>query len=283
MLIALIILYGVLQCVAAACIYHYGRDWKYKRIIIGSLLLCTAAWAHVVNAAILYQWCPNKYGVVLYNPIPLFVSLILSLLALLYPPRPMRLVLYGIVCIAINFNYFGNAFYNPVRCENQWDGACCLQTTDSTCAAAAAATLLKLNGIETTEEDMKHLCLSGYRGTNLESLYYGLRSKVDSSGKLVLVSCESCDAFLARNEPAIIYVVLDAKTNELDKRYSRDWGWTVGTAHAVVFIRKTSDGKILMADPGTGLEQWHEEGLKRLWFNVVVSIRNAPEPNFKIQ
>jgi len=62
-------------------------------------------------------------------------------------------------------------------CENHWDKlGTCLQTTRYTCSPAAAATLLRKHGIESTEQEMAELCLTRH-GTSWQGLYRGLKLK----------------------------------------------------------------------------------------------------------
>lgn len=273
MLILLILIYLVFQAGIAVIILRYNSIIRLKHITVLCLLLAIYAWTHWVDTAWLYRVLPNKYGIVLYNPIPLLVILIFSLLISEPVKNRARVVLYGFLAIAVNTLFFSSAFYNPIHCEDSWDGICCLQTTDSTCAAAAAATLLRLRGITTNEEEMKELCLSGFHGTTLGGMYHGIRVKADAVGMRVAVDNISCDEFLAKNEAAIVYVMLDKEMDARDKRYSRDWGWIVGTTHAVVFLGTADGSHVFIANPGTGLEKWHTEALKRLWQHKAVYIQ----------
>jgi Peptidase C39 family len=58
----------------------------------------------------------------------------------------------------------------PPRCRDRWEGDFCVQTTEATCTAACAATLLRVHGIEVTEQEMADLCLTR-RGTRWQGLY----------------------------------------------------------------------------------------------------------------
>src|SRR5262249_5213226 len=62
------------------------------------------------------------------------------------------------------------------RCRDRWDGTFCVQTTDLTCTAACAATLLNAHGIRATEQEMAELCLTR-EGTQWQGLYRALKLK----------------------------------------------------------------------------------------------------------
>lgn len=273
MLIALILLYCAIQMGVALGVRRYLAGSKYNLIRLVVLLALTLAWTRVVDLATIYAVVPNKYGVVLYNPIPLMIAAMLAILTLLHGESKIRNGVYAVLGFAVNIYFFGTAFYNPIQCQDRWDGICCLQTTDSTCAAAAAATLLSLDGYRADESEMKDRCLSGFRGTSIEGLYHGMRDKLDGTGHQIEVAKLTCDEFLAQNEPAIIYVMLTEKTDALDKRYSQNWGWMVGTTHATVYLGRLDATHVKMADPGTGVERWNIEALQKLWRNTAIFIR----------
>jgi hypothetical protein len=273
MLIAIILCYVTLQAAVAFLICRFTFKNSIKQIAIVLLMLAVYAWTHWVNVAEIYKIAPAKYGVVFYNPIPLFVAAILALLVALQSRRSIRIVLYGALWLVVNGYFFSSAFYNPIHCQDKWDRICCLQTTDSTCAAAAAATLLKLSGMNATEEEMKNRCLASTHGTSFEGIYCGLAEKAEGAGKRVDVGVLTCDEFLEKNEAALVLVMLDDELNRRDKRYSRDWGWIVGTAHAVVVVARADANHIWVADPGTGLEKWELDGLRNLWRNTAVFVR----------
>src|SRR5439155_26252660 len=63
------------------------------------------------------------------------------------------------------------------KIKNRWRRDICLQTSHATSSPAAAATLLRSHGIDTTEEEMARLCLTNPDGTSLLGLYRGLRLK----------------------------------------------------------------------------------------------------------
>jgi hypothetical protein len=272
MLIAIILCYLAVQAALAFLICRFTFKNSYKQIAIVFLMFAVYAWAHWVNVAEIYKIAPARYGVVFYNPIPLLVTAMLALLIALQSRRGVRIVLYGALWLLVNGYFFSGAFYNPIHCQNKWDRICCLQTTDSTCAAAASATLVKLNGMDATEEEMKNRCLASTHGTSFEGIYLGLAGKMEGSGKHVGVDILTCDEFL-ENETALVLLMLDDELDRRDKRYSRDWGWIVGTAHTVVVVGRADDDHIWVADPGTGLEKWKLEGLRNLWRNTAIFVR----------
>ncbi|MCW8131654.1 MAG: hypothetical protein KIS92_15010 [Planctomycetota bacterium] len=151
------------------------------------------------------------------------------------------------------------------RVANCWKEGVCLQTADSSCSAACAATILRDHGISASEAEMAELCLTRERGTTFFGLYRGLKLKTAGTPWDV-------ETFTARVEdardpafgPAILVVGIP-RTGALDPRYERNWGWVPGVQHAVVFYEINRDGKPVMGDPSVGRECWDMAGLHELW------------------
>lgn len=273
MLIALIFLYVLLQGALLVWAHRRKSVVKSARVKIFGALVAAVCWTFFINdSARVLSVAPLKYAVVLYNLVPLLMAWALSLLIALYARALSRSVILGIFLLAIDFHYWSGVFYSPVKSTVEWRGACCMQSTEYSCGAAAAATLLNARGIDAQEADMLKTCLTSFRGTSFWGLYHGLRDTADAHGKRVVVSDASFERFMERDRPALIFVMLTAELDAKDKRYSRDWHWVVNVAHAVVFLGATSGDRILMADPSFGIEPWNREGLRQLWRNRAIYI-----------
>ncbi len=273
MLITLILLYLAIQFAAAWAISRTKMNDSLRQIAIVALMLASYLWAHYVNVAAIYKFLPAKFGVVFYNPLPLILTCIFALLIANQTRRIVRIAVYTTLWLLVNGYFFSPAFYNPVQCQDRWDGICCLQTTDSTCAAAASATLLKLHDIPTTEDEMKNRCMASTHGTSFEGIYLGLAEMAELRGKRIDVDILTFDDFIAKNENALVLLMLNDELDKIDHRYSRDWGWIVGTVHSVVFLGKADENHVWIADPGTGLEKWKLEGLRNLWRDTALFVR----------
>jgi hypothetical protein len=70
----------------------------------------------------------------------------------------------------------------------RWKDDVCLQSTGFTCTPAAAATLLKVYGINTTESDMANRCSTSRSGTHVLGLARGLASMLPA-GKYSVRAC----------------------------------------------------------------------------------------------
>jgi hypothetical protein len=178
---------------------------------------------------------------------------------------------------------FASALYATVQpvlgeaptCKNEWEGKVCLQTTRTTCSAAAAATLLRQFGVRSGEQEMADLCLTRH-GTTWKGIYRGLTIKTDETPWNVEVF-EATLADLRSNliGPAILNVELRPDAFA-DVRYQTEWGWIPGTPHSVVFLKVTERGGFLMADPSVGQEEWSAEDVALLWTGE--GMRLVPRP-----
>ena len=171
----------------------------------------------------------------------------------------------ALVAVALYGNFWHLAGPRPPA-ANQWANGVCLQTSQASCSAACAATLLDAHGIETTEEEMVALCLTRRTGTSLHGLYRGLKIKTAGTAWDVEVfACapEELPGKLAG--PVILSVGLDNRAG-LDPRYARNWGWLPGVRHSVVLFAYTGDGRVEMVDRTWELER----GVDGIWrFSVL--------------
>jgi hypothetical protein len=153
----------------------------------------------------------------------------------------------------------------PPRCGNVWTDGVCRQTSESSCSAAAAATMLRAYGIPATEGEMARLCLTRKTGTTSLGLYRGLKLKTQGTPFDVETFSWTLDELRRKPPgPVVLHVRLDKGATD-DPRYEEDWGWTVGRGHAVVLFRFLDNGLVEMGDPDTGREPWRVADLEVLW------------------
>ena len=159
------------------------------------------------------------------------------------------------------------------------DGIACLQTTESTCAPAAAVTLLGLHGISSDEATLASSCRTTVSGTTRWGLWRGLRLATADSAWEVVAAESPIDDVLGRG-PAIVSVVLTAELDAQDPRYRGDWGWVLGQPHAVVYLGPgDAPGTVRIADPKMGVETWKEVALRALWHRQVFRLIHTHSPS----
>jgi hypothetical protein len=143
-----------------------------------------------------------------------------------------------------------------------------MQTSDSSCSAASATTLLRYYGIPATEQEMAQLAFTRHDGTAMLGVYRALCLKTAGTPYRVEVLSGADTAELqkaAADGPILLSVGLDRFARNVDPRYQHEWGWTPGKFHAVVLFRFLPNGKLEMGDPSVGREKWGIESLGVLW------------------
>ncbi len=200
----------------------------------------------------------------------LLTSFIAGIAFKLIPGKKHRKLLLLIPLLIIAFYSSYSFLFNPVPATgNRWKSNICLQSSESSCSAACAVTLLKYYGINTTEKEMVELCFTRKNGTTLLGTYRGLKIKTENTKYSVRLEKWNLDKLLNTKFPVIIQAELKEGVNS-DPRYARKWGWSPGVSHAVIFYGRDTGDKVIIADPSVGRENWRVKGIKTLWHGSVL-------------
>ena len=183
--------------------------------------------------------------------------------------RSLTVVPLIVICL---WKSWGRYFEAAPAVGDHWKDRICMQTAESTCSAASAATLLAHYGIETREAEMVRLCMTRQWGTSMWGVYRGLRLRTGGTPYRVKVVTASVDSLLKSSETALLIVGIRRGRVPDDSRYTEDWGWTPGTFHAVCFLRPGEDDLVIMADPSVGPDHWSRENLNVLWTGVALRL-----------
>jgi predicted double-glycine peptidase len=143
----------------------------------------------------------------------------------------------------------------------------CAQSTDHTCAAACAVTLLESVGINTTEQEMAIHCFSD-QGTTWSGLYRGLALKVRDSDYRVKTFVADLDGLReldCRTRPIILTVGLTREQVENYPEFAKRNGWVTVKSHTVLLYGFVKDDLVLIGDPSVGRELWTVQQLRFLW------------------
>jgi hypothetical protein len=174
------------------------------------------------------------------------------------------LLLFGVILAMLPF--LGAP---PTGLTESWSHGVALQSSESSCSAASAATLLRQYGLTATEGEMAPLCFTRGGGTSMLGVYRGLCLKTAGTSWRVEVLSRASVADLRRAVaagPVLLTVGLDRfPLRRVDPRYEEDWGWVPGLRHAVVLFRFLPEGRIEMGDPAEGRELWNVKALDDLW------------------
>ncbi|MEW4563429.1 cysteine peptidase family C39 domain-containing protein [Bremerella sp. JC770] len=168
------------------------------------------------------------------------------------------------------------------ECQMNWDTqGICYQTTDQTCTAACAATLLNYYEISTTEEEMAELCLTR-QGTSWKGFYRGLKLKTKDSPYQVRMDYLTPQELAVAGRPVVLRVGKRSWFGSVNAAGLPD-GWNVGEIHSVVCLGQIQ-GYYVIADPNPdiGIEFWSEEELSQVWDGHSARLEHPYEgPPFK--
>jgi hypothetical protein len=181
-----------------------------------------------------------------------------------------RAVLILALLAASSMDLFSYFIYPRPEGGNVTEKWLCFQTTESTCSAAAAASLLRIHGVEVSEKEMVRACLSTIKGTPWQGVWRGVNLYAPPEYKAVLVrGIETKNIEF----PMLISAEFDSSSEEHTK-YVSQWGWKPGTPHSVVLFERTKNGYLTVGDPSIGIDRWDDEALEVLWDGQGIVLRN---------
>lgn len=232
-------------------------------VIVAMALYTHYLWYDVALARLL----PFSNLIVVGNWYPLMAGLLAGVAyAAVTGNRLRRAIMIGALFSVGGYALVAPLVGEPPRCGNRWtaDGIC-LQTTDKTCTAASAATLLNMHGIPTSEQEMARLCLTR-QGTTWMGLYRGLKKKTAGTcWDVEVVSCSPRELLAKKPGPMVLMVGLEAGADS--EKMRREEGWIPGVGHSVVLLDTVGPGRVEVADPNPsiGRESWTAEDFEQLW------------------
>jgi hypothetical protein len=204
------------------------------------------------------RWLPLSNAIILGNWLPLGAAVLCGVLAGRSSiPGWRRSVLSAGLLAGTWWSVLVNFLPGPLPTGERWtpDGVC-LQSSEASCSPAAAATLLRYHGIEASEAEMMRLCLTRAGGSPSLGLYRGLTLKTQDTGWRVEVVRGTADE-LCRDlsTPVLLRMRLPREPSLA----GRLLGWTgllPDPGHAVVLYQATDDGRLIVADPSSGMYTW---------------------------
>ena len=137
------------------------------------------------------------------------------------------------------------------------DGVC-RQTTDYSCGAATAATLLHAYGVRSDEREMAELCwTNSFTGTDELCIARGLRRKLSGSGLEPQLEIGTWEELRAWGEPAAVTIKY--------RLFVDHW----------VVVLDADDEQVTLGDPIAGRLQISKEVFLELWRGRMVILRPA--------
>lgn len=264
---------AVLMCCCAVAGYWIARWIGFSAAVMlaGAVTAMMLIFAQYLSDSVwVAQVVPARMLLVFGNWLPLLAGMLAGVGWVISPRRAWgKAVILGVLVACALYLPYRWLFEEHPAARNVWLGSLCLQTTNATCGAAAAATLLNSVGIASNESEMTRLCFTTWRGTPLHGVIGGLARKTEGTPWRVKVMKTDLKSLLQLGRPAILRVGLDDDAST-DTRYVRQWGWMPGVAHMVVLSEVNADGRLRIADPSTGWEGWEPEALDVLWQGIAI-------------
>jgi len=270
----------VLGCFALgllACRRKRAIPW----LILLGVGLILIAWDYLVRPDLFVRVAPWQDWVFYRNLYAPGAAALVPALAALSKTRAQRirviilgLVLFVVACIPYGYYFAPNAKSTKSHVD---ENDVTIQTSFDSCSAAAGATLLDMNDIETTEEEMIVLALTKKnRGTEPMGLYRALKIKSRERDDLrARLEYLDVSVLLERTTPAVITVGLRGipETDE-EREMVEKFNWKPFVGHSVVFLGRDPDDPNLVriADPSIGLERWSVSHLEILFQGFAFSL-----------
>jgi len=265
----------VLSTTVAVVVGMFGRRLHKRAIAPAGLALAAAFIGFILALRGRVEWLsviPLADAVIYCDWTPILGAAVIGFAWSHIPGKPRRKLMTLVPLAGLTlWLAYGTLLRPTPHCNDSWQGDVCLQTSESSCSAACAATLLRGAGQPATEAELARLCLtcdprgSEPGGTTLHGLYRGLKLKTAGTALRVDARRITIEDLLREGSgPWIISVGL---TNQqaADPIYREQYGWSPGMRHSVVLFRQVTADRVEIGDPSVGREQWSLDDLRILW------------------
>ena len=217
----------------------------------------------------LIRLLPFSSTIVLGNWLPIVGSFFLGVCLKTERITLLRRIFLATVMIGISgYSLAKPLLGKPPACVPvMYDRTLDFQTTDQTCSAACAASLLRLHGVSANEKELARLCLTR-RGTHWLGVYRGLKLKTEgTSWDVVAEEVSAQDLFSGKLGPGILALSFHAP--ESGRPCDPEWGFESDVGHSVLILKAHYPAALEVFDPAPdyGFETWNED--------VLSSVRNG--------
>ncbi len=247
-------------------IYHV-RPWLFIQTLALALLFswCFSGklfWANAIPSSGVLYWS---------NFTPMLVAFAAGLACavpgLNHWRRPVTVAVLGLIAAGYLVIPIARPLLAPatILTEAKWHNGVCLQSHASTCAPAAAATLLNQQGIAADERAMIRSCLTSSFGTEALGLYRGLKLATKNTNRDVRIASSNPHDWIAGKQLPNVALVRFGNSPDAGSPDSGSIRWLLGPrgeGHAVVVFGH-EHGEWLIGDPAVGIVRWRDEDFHR--------------------
>ena len=251
------------------------------------ICLVTAAYLQYLwDRPLLSRLLPFSSTVILGNWLPVVGSFFLGVFLKTERITQLRRIVLASVMIGISgYSLAKPMLGQPPECVPSFNNRTLdFQTTNQTCSAACAASLLRMHGISATEDELARICLTR-RGTHWLGVYRGLKLKTaNTNWDVVAEDVNPKDLFSSRPNLGVLAMSFQAPGE--DQVVDPEWGFESDIGHTVLVLQSRSSKSIDVFDPSPeyGHETWSEEVLASVKQSILLRLvpRDGNESPIKI-
>ncbi len=254
--------------------YVAGRQFESARKSLGSILFVVS-----LVGALIFAWrfsgrlhwtgaLPVNWVVFGSSlmPIPLCFSAGLARRTQCISQRLRTITMFGLSGLAAA--YLLTPVVRPVVSpialspNTKWSEGVCLQSHPSSCAPAAAVTLLRLSGVAAEEGELARACLTSQHGTEPVGLFRGLQRFAPRPYRSPRVASHDPEHWRERGQLPNISLVRFERSSSSTVRFQRSSATlnrlmgARGEGHAVVVLDRDAAGNWIIGDPAFGRTKW---------------------------
>ena len=233
------------------------RDGRPLAVALISVTLLMLVYVLLIwDSPLIVRLLPFSGAIILGNWLPLIGSFYSGVcFCATSVPRHRRAVLSCVLLCLCGYSLVSPLLgKSPVCARVEFERVLEFQTTDTTCSAACAASLLRMHQIDATEREMAELCLTR-EGTHWLGLYRGLKVKTAGTAWDVVVESVSGQSLMQRgSESGVLSLTFHGRA----ANRSFETGFQMQSGHSVICLGPGDLGTLHVFDPSPdyGFESW---------------------------
>ncbi len=281
----MISLCGLAAFAGAALQKRAGRVVVFSAEVV--VCVATAAYLQYLwDRPLLSRLLPFSSTVILGNWLPIVGSFFLGVFLKTERITQLRRIVLATVMVGISgYSLARPMLGHPPTCVASFNNRTLdFQTTNQTCSAACAASLLRMHGISATEDELARICLTR-RGTHWLGVYRGLKLKTaNTDWDVVAEEVNPKDLFSSKPNLGILAMSFQAPGE--DQVVDPEWGFESDVGHTVLVLQSRSSRSLDVFDPSPeyGHETWSEEVLASVRQSILLRLvpRDGNQPPIEI-
>jgi hypothetical protein len=262
-----------------------SREKKYILYLLVAFIIFLGTKAYVLERRpdLFTEFFPYTWVIFYSNLYPFAVALFIPIAFNLgeSPFHKLRIAILSLglfILSLVPYRYFFSESATSNKNIIDQNGVC-IQSSNDTCSAAAAVTLLRHYGIVTTEANVVVLALTREgKGTDRLGLFRALKILTRENPELhVSIEKIGAEELVEKNIPALITVgVPKIPTTPGEREMVEKYQWEAGMIHDVVFLgRDEKDpSRVRIGEPQFGLEKWSIAHLKILFKQMAIYLED---------